>query len=394
MKKNIANLNQKTYESLKVEVSLEKRLEDFITICKSEADDFEKLDSEIDLEYQMFTLLEELEKKNLWREIEKLDLGLQCQPKYYEDYSKYISQALIPLYLAEDRENSIEQKSRIEDYLNPFYKSPDESCEILYNVLDKLICYDRSSIAVDLCKKTYTQIANSEELIFNPEDEIADVIVWDGLQNIYTKLKSNMNVDWISFDKSCKAYKFKFTQDDFKSFEEVMTGHLDLTHMLKTFKKKILSSLFQINLAFCCQMYDLDGTSFVTSNNFASKIIEFLSTIPGREKSPLHTFFKITPNLLRAYLRKLIASEWFDSIYKQFAFLGALPVFYQVLCKIGIIEMKTIEEILPTIIALKREYEELHLSEPWKFNFINKLEKQFEMLRPHDSCATNRDHVV
>lgn len=39
------------------------------------------------------------------------------------------------------------------------------------------------------------------------------------------------------------------------------------------------------------EMYDLDETSFVTSNNFALKVIDFLSTIPGREKCTLHVFF-------------------------------------------------------------------------------------------------------
>ena len=116
---------------------------------------------------EMFTVLNELESKNLWREIERLDRALRCQPKRYKECNKYVSQALIPLYLAEDREDSKEQKSHIEDFLKPFYKHPDKSSEILFNILDKLICYDQSSIAVDLCKKTYAQIAKSL-LAFKP----------------------------------------------------------------------------------------------------------------------------------------------------------------------------------------------------------------------------------
>jgi hypothetical protein len=188
-----------------------------------------------------------------WSEIEKLDRALQCQPKRYKECSKYISQALIPLYLAEDREVSKEQKSRIEDYLKPFYKYPEKSCEILFNVLDKLICYNQSSIAVNLCKKPYTQIAQLDEFFINPKDEIAEVIVWDELQDAYVKFKKNMDVDWVSYDKRFKDYEFQFTQDDFKSFEEVMKGHLDLTQMFKTFKNKIPWVLFQIKLLFAAK---------------------------------------------------------------------------------------------------------------------------------------------
>jgi hypothetical protein len=380
MTKNIANLELNTDENLNMELTLEKRLEVVIAAWESDSDSFEKLDSEIDLENEMFTVLNELDSKNQWSEIEKLDRALQHQPKRYKECGKYISQVLIPLYLAEDREDSKEQKSRIEDYLKPFYKCPEKSCEILFNVLDKLICYDQSSIAVDLCKKTYAQIAKSDKFFINPKNKIAEVIVWDELQDVYIRFKKNMDVDWVSYDKRFKTYEFQFTQDDFKNFEEVMKGRLDLTQMFKIFKNKTPLVLFQIKLVFCCQMYDLDGTTFVTSNNFASKIIDFLSTIPGREKCPLHVFFKIKPDFLVPYVNKLIDGEWFDPTYKQFAFLGALPIFYLVLLKIGIIEMKTIEKILPTVIVLKSEYEKICLDRPWTFNFIKKLEKQSSIL--------------
>ena len=282
---------------------------------------------------------------------------MHCSVNRIVECSKYISQALIPLYLADDRENSKEQKSRLEDCLKPFYECPEDSYEVLFNVLDKLICYDQSSIAVDLCKKTYAQIAKSDKFFINPKDEIAEIIVWDELQDAYIKVKKNMDVDWVSYDKKFKTCEYQFTQDDFKSFEEVMKGRLDVTQMSKTFKNKTPLVIFQIKLAFSCQMYDLDGTSFVTSNKFASKIIYFLSKIPGREKCLLHVFFKIKPDFLLTYVHKLMDGEWFDATYKQFAFLGALPIFYLVLLKIGIIDMKTIEEILPTVTVLKSEYE-------------------------------------
>lgn len=377
---NINKLDLSAYESLRMELPLEKRLEKVIETWKSDSNSFEKMDSEIDLENEMFTVLEELESKNLWSQIENLDRALQCQPKRYKECSKYISQALVPLYLAEGRENAKEEKSRIEDYLKPFYKSPEKSSEILFNVLDKLICYDQSSIAVDLCKKTYKQIAKSDEFFINPKNEIAEIIVWNELQDAYIRFKKNMDVDWVSYDKRFRPYEFQYTQDDFKSFEEVMKGRLDLTEMFKSFKNKIPFVLFQIKLAFCCQMYDLDETSFVTSNNFALKVIDFLSTIPGREKCPLQTFFKIKPDFLVTYIHKLINGEWFDPTYKQFAFLGALPIFYLVLLKIGIIEMKTIEEMLPTVMALKSEYKKICSDKPWTFNFIKKLEQQLSLL--------------
>ncbi|MBA3721251.1 MAG: hypothetical protein H0W88_02485 [Parachlamydiaceae bacterium] len=381
MTKSIDHLDLKTkIMGIGIEFPLEKRLENIIVAMESDSASFEKLDYEIDLENEILTLLYELESKNQWNEIEKFGRALQCQPKLFKEYNKYVSQTLIPLYLAKDREDSREQKGRIEDCLKPFYEDPQNSGDILFDVLDKLICYDQSSIAVDLCKKIYAEIATSDIFIINPKNAIAEIIVWDELQKVYTSLKRNMDADWLSFNKRCKIYEFQFNQDDLKSLEQVMKVSLDLTQMFNIFKKKRPLVLVQIKLAFCCQMYDLDGTSFVTSHNFASKIIDFLSTLPGRKNCPLQTFFKIKPDFLVPYLQKLIEGEWFDSTHKQFAFLAALPIFYLVLLKIGIIKMKTIEEILPTVYILKSEYGKNYSDRPWVFNFIKKLEKQSSML--------------
>lgn len=380
MKKNIVDLDLSTYENISLESLLENRLEKIIAAWESDPDSFEKLDSEIDLENEMFTILNELESKNLGSGIEKLDRAMRCQPKYYKEYAEYVSQALIPLYLAEDRENSKVQKSRIEEYLKPFYLCPEKSCEILFNILDKLIFYDQSSTAVDLCKKTYAQIAKSDKFFINPKGDIAEIIVWNELQDAYQGIKENLDVDWCTYDKRLKNYEFQFTQDDFKSVEEVMKGRLDTIQIVNTFKKKTSWVLFQIKLAFCCQMYDLDGTSFVASNYFANQVIAFPATIPGREKCHLHVFFKVKPDFLMKYISKLGNREFFDPIYKHFALLSALPIFYLVLLKIGLIEMKTVEEILPTVISLKSEYKQLFSDKPWTFNFIKKLENQLSIL--------------
>lgn len=107
-------------------------------------------------------------------------------------------------------------------------------------------------------------------------------------------------------------------------------------------------------------------------------VIDFLSRIPGREKCPLH--FKIKPDFLESYVDKLLDGEWFDPTYKQFAFLGALPIFYLFLLKAGIIDMKTVEVMLRAAIVLKSEYKKIYVDRPWAFNFIEKLEKQSNLL--------------
>lgn len=380
MTKNIANSDLKTIENLTKDLSLEKRLDEVIAVWEKDSKAFEELDCEIDLENEMYEVLNDLESKNLLKEIERLDRALQCQPKRYKVCCKYISSSLIPLYLAEDRESSKEQKSRIENYLKDFYKNPVQAYGVMSSVLYKLICYDQSSIVVDLCRKIYKMIAKSNKFFINPKNDIGEIIIWDELQDAYLRFKKNMAIDWGSYNKKFKTYEFIFTQDDFNRMEEVMKGHLDPTQMFHIFKNNNPLAHFLIRLSFCCQMYDLDGTSFVTSNYFASIVTNFLFQILGRERCPMNVFFKIKPNLLASHVRKLISESLFDATYLQFAFLGALPIFYLVLLKIGLIESKIVEGILPAAIVLKSEYKNKFSGRPWSFNFIKKLEEQSSLL--------------
>ena len=94
----------------------------------------------------------------------------------------------------------------------------------------------------------------------------------------------------------------------------------------------------------------------------------------------MKTFFKVKPDLFTKHLIKLRDNGWFDTTYDQFAFIGALPIFLQILLKTGIIEMKTVEEILPTIYHTKSEFKNVHSDRPWVFNFIRKLESQASTL--------------
>jgi len=268
--------------------------------------------------------------------------------------------------------------------------------------MDKLICYDQASILVDLCKKIYPRIVESNGFFLNPKFEIADVIIWNELQDAYNKIKKDMSVDWASYNERLHSFDFQFTEEEFKSLEAVMHGRLNIAQMAKAFKKKRSWVFFQIKLAFCCQMHDLDGTSFITSNTFASNVISFLLTIPERDNCSMSVFFKIKPDfikphLLGHYMQNLIIGEWFDPTHKQFAFIGALSAFYLVLLKLGMIEMKIVEGILPIVADFKSEYKKIYADKPWAYNFVKKLETQSLLLaqsfRPHQTHSSTSARV-
>lgn len=156
----------KTNGNFEQNLPLEKRLERIIELWESDSNPFENSNDDCDLENELFTVLGELEDRNMWKEIERLDRALQCQPQYYEEDTIFVSQSLIPLYLSADREESIVRRDRIENRLKCFCENPENSTEILFDVLEKLIIYDQSSIAVDFCKQVYGKLANSDQFFF------------------------------------------------------------------------------------------------------------------------------------------------------------------------------------------------------------------------------------
>jgi hypothetical protein len=377
--KRIGVLDLKIDEMVFDNLPLEQRLETLIEIWNSDSDRFEEVDEELDLEEKTLQVLSELEDERLLKEIERLDAAMRNQAHRYKDLSQYVSHILIPLFLAEDRENSEVKDSRLREYLTPFYKNPVNCAEIFFEVLDKLICYDQSALAVEICKKTYSKIVNSKEFFYNPLGTLEDIIMFDELQEVYLKLKNNLEVDWISFSQKMKPYGYEFPEDELKKYGKIMLDQIDLNQMVNSFKKESHDVLIEIKLIFCCYMYDLDKTSFVTSLTFSDMIIDFLYSIPGRKRSPLHVFFKVKESFLMNYVLDL-QKGWFDRTYKIVAFLATFPIFYLTLHKKGILAMKTVEEALATTIVLKSEFKQNFSVKPWKYNFISKLESQASIL--------------
>ena len=381
-------LDLNLYENGFKELPLMQRLDLLIATCKMEPEHFEKLEEEIDLPNELYKMVEELEKNSLSKEIEDLITALRTQVSLYDELKKYFFQTVLFLHLAESEKNEVneEQRKRTEYYLEASYDDPVQHSPIFFDILDKLIYDNKSSYAVDLCKKSYIQIATSDDFLQNPKNELAYIILEDEFQNAYIRLKNKMTVDWISFKERIKSFDLDFSLDELKRFEKIMLGQVDHDQMAKTFKNETLFVLMEIKLAYCCHMYDLDGTSFVTSWKIASLTIEYLFWIPGREKCPLHTFFKIKEDHLFAYTGALEKEwGWFSQLPKLFAFLGGLPLFYLGLVRLGILEMKTVEEALPFFMVLKTEFKKIHSGKALEYNFIKKLEAQANLLASPNS---------
>jgi hypothetical protein len=361
------NIDQTYFKTLSEEQQLELLIETF----KSNKAQFKKIDENLCVDELAFFLMDQFEKKQSIKELERLDAAMRNQVQFYKSQAQYVSQTLIPLYLAEDRANSEEENERLELYLKPFYENPADSADIFLDVLEKLLCYDKRMLAVDLCKKNYKKMAGSRKLFGNAEAILAHVIVWNELQIAYSTIKKNIEFDWVSFNKMTKPYDYHFSQDHLKEFEEAMMDKWDPDKRAKTFKTEVNLTLMKIKIDFCCYMYDLDGTSFVTSEYFASTLIDYLFSIPGREKCPLNVFFKIKYDHLLSYLLK--DKGWFDDTHKSFAILAGSSNFYLTLLKKGILDQKDVDSCLVALMRATSELKKVHSDYSWKYNFIESV---------------------
>lgn len=376
----ISNHNSKmdkyTYKGLTLNEKLGWHLETW----KFGAFKFERMCDEIDIEQEVQHLLAELEKKNAIGDIEKLYTATQHQKVQHSEVSPYFSQSIISLYLAEEHNKRSEKNRKVLEYhLKYFAENPTKRTEVYFDVLEKLICFDQTTLAVDLCKKTYDAIAKLDVFFVNPKDAVADIIFFDELQKIYLKLKNHLDPEWIFFEKKMQLIDIDFTSDMRIAIENTMQGQVDLKLMEGSFQANPHAALSAIQVLFCCYMHDLDGSSFVTSKSIVECIYNFLFSIDERENVDLQMLFNFKESHLKSFILSSHSQALFDQTHNVFKLLAGLPLLNQFLLHKKILSKQIVEEALKACSSLINKSKKDHSKRPWMYSFISKMETQAKL---------------
>jgi len=309
-----------------------------------------------------------LEKNNLIEDILYLDNLLEQKHKgLYNQVSQYTKWYIIDYFLFK------RDKEKIKKHLNYFIKNPVETINELIVIFQKLQFYWYVDLAVELSKKVYNLIIDSDKLIWEPEENFVETMYIDLLNKIYIDINSWKNINWDNFRKEVSKIDYFVHDSKDKDFELLKDSFLNKEIIIND-KDWFSTNTTKIMYFFTKYMYDKNKTPFYFSRKNLVNIYSFLSSIHKKKSKTLKGFFTFNYNQLDENIwKKFWIFTWEDSIVNCFVLLWGIPYFYEYLLQIEIISNKEYEIIIKYVNKLKTVIKNASGNQLWRYSFLENL---------------------
>ena len=319
------------------------------------------------LEDDLITIIEGLHLQQSVHELELLFNLCKAHPEINEVMNPYLAEVIILLKLAEQAPNE-----EIKPFCKPFFEDPVGTIDNLMTVFDFFVLFGNTALAEELCINVFERLAETDFLIFTPEDQLARIIFCNELQQMFIHSQSEV-MNWQNLDKIVRPYGYDFKKSDYQSFEKGLLDNLDPVQMGKQFKKSFSIVFMQLQAAFCKHMWHEKKIPFITSEAISTLILNFLAGRKDRSNHSLSHFFQFDEEELEEYLVDLL--NWIQpSLENALAFVWGVPHFYHFLNKINLINDETTENTIQIIITKKNEFDSQNHHFRKLYTFIENLE--------------------
>lgn len=221
-------------------------------------------------------------------------------------------------------------------------------------VIDLLVLFGHMPLAVKLCEGVYERVAKAESLWSNPEERLAKVIFCDELQKKFMQLKTGGPLDWNDFDRIVRPYGYNFNEFDYQRFEQVFLGKIDPVEIGKQFKKNFSFSLWDIQLAFCCYMWNEKKIPFGTSEAVATLVLNYLAKQVRSPNCGVDKFFKFKEANLEKHVVAVIGVI-LPCMENGFALVWGVPSIYTFLNSIKLIDNNILLSVIKIADSLKNK---------------------------------------
>ena len=284
------------------------------------------------------------------------------QPAIYKKDFPYFENFSIIYYLYK------KDTANLAKVLDQFVKNPEECMDYLFSIINDLIFYGHTDLAVDICKKVYEPVKNAEKILYSAELELSEAIFLDLMDQIYKKVKAKKDIDWDKLAKELDKYDFigQKVVEDIKPV--ILNGIKDEKEAEKLFKKSHKSFLEDLAWEFGKYMHDEKNMDFACSQIIYSS---FLASFPQKKKADsIDKFFIINEEDFDGYLGELFGDFMAMEQSKAIAVLWGSIYVYDFLLAKKMISTETYKDALEKIKSLQTPI----LTEPdksfWRYHFI------------------------
>lgn len=296
---------------------------------------------------------------------------LRDHPDFYKKEFQFFEHELAAYYL------SLDEVEKAAESLRYYMENPVQGIDQLIQLVQLLVYYGKTDLAVECARQTYEEIEASPELIGGAGAPFAEIMFMWHFQQAYTRLKNGQEADWPTLQEELKRYNFVTDGEVFaRNCDRVSRPESEIRLSDYPIGSENSTGLFDSDnmWKFVKYMLDRKQLDFPQSEMIWSGAFEFLRQRKGRKRPDLawENWFAFSERELEAWLAKMVGGFLSTQQAEAFALLWGIPYVYDFLLDRGVISEKLHMGALRQVARLKTKMRNAYKDELWKYAFVDR----------------------
>lgn len=298
---------------------------------------------------------------------------LRQHPDFYNEEFQWFEHELSAYYLF------LDEVSQVKESLEYYMGAPEQGIDQLIWLMQLLVYYGKTDLAMKCARQTYHQIVGSSALIGGAEEPFGELIFLCVFQQAYLRIKNGQGVEWDALPAELGRYGMGMDKEALErnraAMERLSPGdEIVLCDGLLNFDR-VASAFARDNMwTFVKQMLDCKQMDFPLGNAIWTGTFQFLMHRKPRKKPVLtwEEWFDFSDRELETYLVRMAGGFLSTRQAEAFAVLWGLPYVYDFLFDRGVISDRLHINALRRIARLKTKLRDVFQHEMWKYAFTDR----------------------
>lgn len=301
---------------------------------------------------------------------------LRGHAAFYQEEFQYFERDRAAYYLL------LDQDDKVAESLQYYVENPIQGIDQLLQLVQELVYYGKTAMAVKCAEQTCEIVATSTELIGGAEEPLAKIMFMWCLQQVYTRIKQGHDVDWDVLEQDLQRFHFGIDADHFAHIRARLSqigqwGPGEERSPLYS-PSGSASNPGQFGkdnlLEFAKYMLDCKQFDFPLSEEIWVGAIDFLIHRKGRRKSNAtwEEWFAFAERELEGHLAEMVGAFLSDHQTDASALLWGMSYVYDFLFDQGVISEKLHIHVAVRLGRLKHKMKHAYRDELWRHAFVDR----------------------
>lgn len=252
-----------------------------------------------------------------------------------------------------------------------------ELIDNLIELLDKIVFYKYSDLALDISKQVYFEVKDAPDLIGGAEINFGSVICMSKWQSIYEDLNDGKEIVKEEVIEYFDKYGYDI-KDRYDEIIKVLSANIErpLQADYNLFLDNKFNFLYKYKYLFYRYLYQKKNMDFMVATKFWYGAFECIgeSKLAIKTDNKFDVFFKLDRNKLENYVKKRLSFLSNQKVYAV-GVLWGIPYVYDFLFANNLVSEVVYSSAIDIVEEIKRDIIANHINQLWKYDFVHFWQK-------------------